>query len=113
MAGKRKHKKEKKRKKAKKKKGNVRQFPVRMEAGLIELADSIWKVDPTTPTRNAWVVGLIVEVLRREGLIAEPTRRVNAEVPKALYRAFKIRLATDGVKMREKIIEWIEDYTSS
>ena len=45
----------------------VKQFPMRMEARLIDMVDELVRDDPTIPSRNSWIIGAVVERLKREG----------------------------------------------
>lgn len=41
---------------------------------------------------------------------AEPTKRLNANIPVSLHTAFKQKTAGEGVSMGEKLISLIEAY---
>lgn len=40
----------------------------------------------------------------------EPMERLNVNVPRSLYKAFKVKTAADDTSMTEMINRWIADY---
>ena len=45
----------------------VKQFPMRMEARLIAMIDDLVNDNPAIPSRNSWIIGAVVDKLKKEG----------------------------------------------
>lgn len=43
----------------------------------------------------------------------EPPERLNVNVPRSLYKAFKVKTAADDTSMTEMINRWIADYVGT
>lgn len=45
----------------------VKQFPMRMDAYLIDMVDDLVRENPAIPSRNSWIIGAVVEKLKKDG----------------------------------------------
>lgn len=42
----------------------------------------------------------------------EPTTRLNANIPKSLYRQLKIKAAGDDLTINDLVEQWVRDYVN-